>query len=84
MLSIPPATTISASPNKILCAPKCDSFHSAGTNLIDSGAINFVGQTCKFAACRAGAWPKVSLNHTAHQHIIHLLPVLHLLFPKHL
>ena len=57
MLSIPPATIISASPKRILCAACAMAFIPLAHTLFTVVAITLSGKPANLDACRAGAWP---------------------------
>ncbi len=57
MLSIPPATTISASPSAIACAASITDFSPEPQTLFTVMHSTEVGSPAKIAACLAGACP---------------------------
>ena len=57
MFSIPPATTISASPAIIACAPCITAFIPEAHTLLTVVHGTLSGKPANLAACRAGAWP---------------------------
>src|SRR5919206_217268 len=57
MLSIPPATTIFASPAPIIKAPRLTAFSEEAQTLLTLSAGTEVGSPALSAACRAGIWP---------------------------
>ena len=57
MLSIPPAITISASPNNIFCAAIAIDFMPLAQTLLTVVQITLSGSPANLAACLAGAWP---------------------------
>ena len=67
MLSIPPATTISASPSIILCAACAIAFIPLAQTLFTVVTTSF-GKPANFAACRAGACPSWPASHSPSKH----------------
>ena len=57
MLSMPPATTISASPARIIESASITAFSPEPHTLLMVVALTETGHPAPIAACRAGAWP---------------------------
>ena len=57
MLSIPPATTRSTSPQRTPCAASITAFKPEPHTLLIVSAATVGGSPARSAACRAGAWP---------------------------
>ncbi len=57
MLSIPPATTISASPSRIDCAARAMAFIPEAQTMLTVTAAVLLGSPARMAAWRAGLWP---------------------------
>src|SRR5689334_14308128 len=55
--SMPPATTISASPQQMACAPMITDFNPEPQTLFTVVAPMLGGMPAPSDACRAGAWP---------------------------
>ena len=62
MFSIPPATTMSASPSMILCAPSIIAFIPLAQTLLTVVQFTFGGSPASIDACRAGACPRFACN----------------------
>jgi len=60
MLSIPPATIISACPSKMDCAPRAMDFMPLAHTLLTVVQMTSFGSPAPFAACLAGACPRLA------------------------